>query len=147
MLDAEGPKVRAPVVWRLRCSLHGRDGAEADDHVHMALQEIASIRCTSYGANPDRELSVRVEKKTVVSRPLSNGTCDAAEVPRDDQKSIQSQALVWPKLSTAMSYAQDMTISLKTRKVVAEFTFPVVPVLLQLIDCRIAAAACSGVIS
>ena len=42
------------------------------------------------------------------------------EVPRD----IQSQALVWPKLSAAMGYARDMTISLK-------FTFPVVPVLLE----------------
>ena len=41
----------------------GERGAEANDHVHMALQEIAGIRCTSYGANPDRELSVRVEKK------------------------------------------------------------------------------------
>ena len=49
------------------------------------------------------------------------------EVPRD----IQSQALVWPKLSAAMGYAQDMTISLKAWTVMAEFTFPVVPVLLQ----------------
>ena len=38
------------------------------------------------------------------------------EVPRD----IQSQALVWPKLSAAMGYARDMTISLKTWKIVAE---------------------------
>ena len=79
MLDAEGPKVRAPAVWRLRCALHWGEGAEANDHVHMALQEIAGIRCTSYGANPDRELSLCVEKKTVMSRPLSKGTCDAHE--------------------------------------------------------------------
>ena len=62
MFDAEGPKVRAPVVWRLRPALDGGEGAEANDHVHI---------------NPDRELSVRVVKKTVVSWPLSNGTCDA----------------------------------------------------------------------
>ena len=78
MLDAEGPKVRAPP--RAAAS-SGRvvEGAEANDHVHMALQEIASIRCTSYGSNPDRELSLCVEKKTVMSRPLSKGTCDAHE--------------------------------------------------------------------
>ena len=39
------------------------------------------------------------------------------EVPRD-------QALVWPKLSTAMGYAQDMTISLKTWKVVRGVHIP-----------------------